>query len=153
MQSSNLSLLFLQCPVPAWLDLGHEQPPSPVSMALGAAHTPTSCNEAEHTHTAPRTSIGPHTLAPWSILHRPHRPIKWHAREHYALNGMQLLISYLIIFTRIASLCHALFFALTLAERSLFPLLYHLCLFLFLQLFNHHFLHFSVGFVPSLSIN
>ncbi len=137
--SKNLSLLFLQCPVPAWPDFGHERPPAPASrpsMALGAVHTPTICSVAEHTPAAPRRSAGAHTpMSPWRVFptamwtRSSQRPPKWHARVHSALYPVHLnpIIPH-YIYTQVASLhlsnlypssiCHALSSALFLAERS-----------------------------------
>lgn len=95
-----LSLCFLQCPVPVWPDSVHGQPQVPAShpsMALGAAHTPTSCSVAVHSHTAHRRSVDAHTLTfLWRLpptvtrIRAYQSPLKWHAKGHYVLRPMHI---------------------------------------------------------------
>lgn len=113
-----LSFFFFQCPVPAWPDFAPGQPPAPAShpsMALGAAHTPTSCSVAGHSHTAQRTSVGAHTLMSlWrasptiTSIRASQSPLKWRARARSALNPMhltQIIPHYRILHTVFTYLC------------------------------------------------
>lgn len=156
------ALLFLQCPAPAWPDCGHGRPPAPASrpwMALGAAHTPTSCSVAEHTHAAPRRSAGARTpTSPWRVFliatwtRSSQSPLKWPARvhsapypTHFKSNYTSLYLHYIHLYS--CSTYHALSSALSLADNqhTSIWLLYPLCLSLFLDQFNHPFLHLFLG--------
>lgn len=98
--STNLSLLFLQCPVPAWPDSVHGRAPAPASRptrAPGAAHTPMTCSVAGYTRAAPRRSAGAHTpTSPWRVFPAvtwttsSQSQLKWHVRAHSALNPLHL---------------------------------------------------------------
>lgn len=75
--------------MPVWPDCAqgrHPAPASPLLMALEAAHTPTSCHVAKHTHAGlrsvgARTQTSPWRASPPTTCARPYPSLKWRARR------------------------------------------------------------------------
>lgn len=143
--NTNLSLLFLQCPAPAWPDCVHGRAPAPAShplRALGAAHTPTR-------------SVGAHTLmSPWIVFPTAmwttsQSPLRWHVRAPSTLNPMHLyhIIPHYINPDSFPLSCP---FICTILKGHRSHLHVTLLYPLFLHQFNHHFQHLSQFFLSEL---
>lgn len=128
--------------MPVWPDCAQGRPPAPASrllMALEAAHTPTSCHVAKHTHAGLRSVGARKQTSPWrasplTTCARPYPSLKWRARRQPLI-----LVSRTQTHSnasRLEKKCRACSHTLSFTHNALWPVLSDLLFFSF-SVFAH----------------